>query len=317
MRFAPDQPRSAERHVASLPPRTPARTTAPMAGVSLPAAPSGASSGSAHEFPFTSREFERVQRLIHQRAGISLHAGKQSMVYNRLARRLRACRLTSFSQYLDRLDDPNSTEWEAFVNALTTNLTAFFREGHHFPVLAQHLASLKHQSEIRIWCTAASTGEEPYTIAMTALEALGNSSSRLQILASDIDTEVLLTAGAGEYQESATHAVDPALLRKYFLRGTNERSGQVKARPALRDRITFQRINLLDPVWPRMGPFDAVFCRNVMIYFDKPTQQRIIERFAGVMPPGALLFCGHSEHIASTCQQFRLQGKTVYSRTDA
>lgn len=279
------------------------------------AAAAGAASGSGHEFPFTSREFERVQRLIHQRAGISLHAGKQSMVYNRLARRLRACRLASFSQYLDRLDDPHANEWEAFVNALTTNLTAFFREGHHFPVLAQHLASLKHQSDIRIWCTAASTGEEPYTIAMTALEALGNTGSRVQIIASDIDTEVLLTAGAGEYQESATQTVDPALLRKYFLRGTNERSGLVKVRPALRERITFQRINLLDAAWPRMGPFDAVFCRNVMIYFDKPTQQRIIERFAGVMPPGALLFCGHSEHIAATCQQFKLQGKTVYTRT--
>ena len=299
---------------------TPAATThnsARLSSLRPGTSPSSASSrteGDAGSIPFSKADFERVCKHIYQRAGIHLHAGKQSMVYNRLVRRLRACGIGSFSDYLAQLDHASSSEWEHFTNALTTNLTSFFREPHHFPVLGEHLKKLAAGRPLHIWCTAASTGEEPYTIAISAMEALGRDAASVRIIASDIDTTVLRTAEAGEYPEQSIDSLSPDLMRKYLLRGAGGRAGFVKVRPEVRQLVSFRQVNLLAPTWPKFEPFDALFCRNVMIYFDKPTQARILERFAPLMRTGALLFTGHSEHIPPGGGLFSLRGKTVYER---
>jgi len=263
------------------------------------------------EFEFTPRDFERVRSLIHRRAGIALAESKQEMVYSRLARRLRATGIRSFQDYLDNLESrPDSEEWEAFTNALTTNLTSFFREAHHFPILADHVRRAKEP--VNIWCAASSTGEEPYSIAMTLCEALGTLAPQAHVIATDIDTNVLATASAGIYPIDRLDKMPPEQARRFFLRGKGERAGLVRVRPELRQMVTFKQLNLLADDWPVQGPFDAIFCRNVMIYFDKPTQGKILTRFAPLMKPDALLFAGHSENFLYVSDAFKLRGKTVY-----
>ncbi len=263
------------------------------------------------EFDFTMRDFERVRTLIHQRAGIALASSKQEMVYSRLARRLRATGINSFSAYLDSLErGTNVEEWEAFTNALTTNLTSFFREAHHFPILAEHLKKIS--GPIEIWCSASSTGEEPYSIAMTACEAFNTLTPPVKIIATDIDTNVLNTAAHGVYPIDRLSKMEPARSRKFFLRGKGVQAGLVRVRPELREMITFKQVNLLGDSWGLSGQFDVIFCRNVMIYFDKPTQGKILDRFAPMMKPDGLLFAGHSENFLYVCNAFKLRGKTVY-----
>ncbi|MFN3752079.1 MAG: CheR family methyltransferase [Thiobacillus sp.] len=262
-------------------------------------------------FEFTARDFSRVRELIYRKAGISLSESKQEMVYSRLARRLRARNLNSFALYLDMLErGDDRDEWQAFTNALTTNLTAFFREAHHFPVLAEHLR--KATPPLSIWCAAASTGEEPYTIAMTVCEAFGTLTPPVSIVATDIDTNVLDTATNGVYPLERVDKMPQDRLKRFFLRGKGERAGFVRVRPELRQLVTFRPLNLLAPAWSVSGPFDAIFCRNVMIYFDKPTQGRILERFVPLMKPDGLLFAGHSENFMYASNAFKLRGKTVY-----
>ncbi len=268
-------------------------------------------SDSAKEFDFTLKDFERVRGLIYQRAGISLTESKQEMVYSRLARRLRATNINSFGQYLDLLErgqDPE--EWEAFTNALTTNLTSFFREEHHFPVLADFARQLK--DPITVWCSASSTGEEPYSIAMTLCEAYGTLTPPVKIVATDIDTNVLATAAKGVYNYDRLEKMSNERMKKFFLRGKGEQSGLVRVRPELRQLIEFKQLNLLAPGWPISGGFDVIFCRNVMIYFDKPTQKTILQRFAPLLKPHGLLFVGHSENFSYLTELFHLRGKTVY-----
>ncbi len=269
------------------------------------------------EYPFTSADFRRVREMIYERCGIALAESKQDMVYARLAPRLRATRQARFSDYLDGLaGDAGAAEWIAFTNALTTNLTSFFRESHHFPILAEHLQRC-HQERggpLTIWCNAASTGEEPYTLAMTAIEALGSKADRVRILATDINTEVLARAEAGIYQLDQSRGLSPERLRRFFLKGSGSLEGAVKVRRELQERISFRQLNLIDPTWPLKGPFDAIFCRNVMIYFDRPTQRRILERFAPLLRPDGLLFAGHSESFAHAADLFRPRGSTVYVR---
>jgi chemotaxis protein methyltransferase CheR len=265
------------------------------------------------EFAFSVADFERVRKLIYQHAGISLSPIKQDMVYSRLARRLRATGKKSFSEYLDSVERGNSEEWERFVNSLTTNLTSFFREPHHFPVFAEHLKKIGARRPIRIWCCASSTGEEPYSIAITVLETLGSNASQVSILASDLDTNVLATAQQGVYPQERVEKMEPERLRKFFLKGTGAQEGMVSVRPELRRMIDFQRINLLDTSWPVRGPLDVIFCRNVMIYFDKPTQYKILSRFVPLMQPEGLLFAGHSESFLHAADIFRSLGKTVYT----
>ena len=283
-----------------------ARVNAPSSG------PAGDVNG---EFSFDARDFERVRSLIYARAGISLHAGKQAMVYSRLSRRLRETGHRSFGAYLQWLDaatgDAATDEWQEFVNCLTTNLTAFFREAHHFEVLAEAL-KLRAGRPLRIWCNAASTGEEPYTLAMTAVDALG-SQPDVKIVASDIDTKVLATASRGVYPADA-RGLSPERLRRHCLRGTGDNSGFMRIKPEVARLVEFRAHNLMDQRWSLGEAFDIVFCRNVMIYFDAETQRRVLTRIHEVMKPQGLLFIGHSENFTDLKVQFRLRGKTVYER---
>jgi chemotaxis protein methyltransferase CheR len=267
------------------------------------------------EFAFDAQAFQRVRQLIYQRAGISLHEGKQAMVYSRLSRRLRETSHRSFGSYLQWLESSNGpageAEWQEFVNALTTNLTAFFREEHHFHALIEDLKSQRPAS-LRIWCNAASTGEEPYSIAMTVAEALGSHASA-RIVASDIDTKVLATASAGVYSADA-RGLSPERLRAHFLRGKGTNSGYIRIKPELARMVEFRPHNLMDARWSLGDPFDIVFCRNVMIYFDAPTQRKVLERIHAVMKPRSLLYVGHSENFTDSKDLFRLRGKTIYER---
>jgi chemotaxis protein methyltransferase CheR len=272
------------------------------------------------EFDFTRRDFERVRALIYQRAGISLADSKQEMVYSRLARRLRATGIAAFSSYLDDLEAGRMEhEWESFTNALTTNLTSFFREAHHFPLLAEHVLAQRaqHGGPLTIWCSASSTGEEPYSIAMTVCEAFGTLTPPVQILATDIDTNVLATAAEGIYGMDRVDKLAPERLRKFFLKGKGSHQGMARVRPELRSLVTFRQLNLLEDNWHLSQQFDAIFCRNVMIYFDKPTQRKILARFVPLMKPEALLFAGHSENFLYVSDALRLRGKTVYELNQA
>jgi chemotaxis protein methyltransferase CheR len=271
---------------------------------------------SAAEFELSNADFERVRQLIYQRAGISLHTGKQAMVYSRLSRRLRETNHRSFADYLQWLERSSGAqaeaEWQEFVNCLTTNLTAFFREEHHFHALVEDLQKRKDRP-LRLWCNAASTGEEPYSLAMTVLECLGPQ-ARAQILCSDIDTKVLETARRGVYPANS-RGLDPARLKRHFLRGTAANDGFIRARPELTRLLEFRPFNLMSPSWSALGePFDIVFCRNVMIYFDAPTQRKVLERTHAAMKPGSLLYVGHSENFTESRDLFRLRGKTIYEK---
>lgn len=257
-------------------------------------------------------QFRRISQLIHQRAGIVLADHKRDMVYNRLVRRLRTLELDDFGRYLSLLEaDSDSAEWQAFINSLTTNLTAFFREAHHFPVLADHAA--KRRGEYRVWSAAASTGEEPYSIAMTLAHTLGTAPGSWKVHASDIDTDVLNKAQAGIYRQEELKTLSQQQLQRGFMRGTGPHSGLVKVRPELASFVEFSCVNLLAPRYNVPGPFDAIFCRNVMIYFDKATQQAILRRFIPLLKPGGLLFAGHSENVSHLSHEFSLRGQTVYA----
>ncbi|MGB4065145.1 MAG: CheR family methyltransferase [Azonexus sp.] len=273
--------------------------------------------GNVREFTFSTTDFERVRKLIYQHAGISLSPVKQDMVYSRLARRLRATGMRSFAEYLDGLERNGGDEWERFVNSLTTNLTSFFREPHHFPIFADHIRKIGAKRPIRVWCSAASTGEEPYSIAITVAETFGANVSHISIIASDLDTNVLATAAKGVYPVERVEKLSPERLRKFFLRGTGSQEGFVSVRPELKQMVSFQRINLLDASYAVKGPLDVIFCRNVMIYFDKPTQYKILSRFAPIMQPDGLMFAGHSESFLHAADLFKSQGKTVYAPVQA
>lgn len=265
------------------------------------------------EFLWTSADFDHVQKLIYQRAGISLHDGKHAMVYSRLSRRLRETGHNSFREYLRWLEAADGPEWQEFVNALTTNLTSFFREGHHFQVLAEYLRSIQSAGACKMWCSAASTGEEPYSIVMTATEALG-SNGNFSLIASDIDSKVLHTASQGIYKSDSLKGLDQARLQRFFMRGKAGNAGMAKVKQELRSKIDFLIVNLIRNDWPFRDPFDVVFCRNVMIYFDATTQRQVLERIHKVMKPGALLFVGHAENFSDSRDLFALKGKTVYER---
>lgn len=263
------------------------------------------------EFSFERHDFERVRTLIYHRAGIALAESKQEMVYSRLARRLRVLGMNSFASYLHFLEsDSANPEWEEFTNALTTNLTSFFREAHHFPILAEHVKSVA--KPIKIWCSASSTGEEAYSIAITLCEAFGTLNPPATIVATDIDTHVIEIAKAGIYPFERVDKLTHEQLKKYFLKGKGHREGFVKVRPELMKMIEFKPLNLLDAHWPIQGPFDVIFCRNVMIYFDKQTQAQILKKFVPLMKSDGLLFAGHSENFLYATTDLKLRGKTVY-----
>jgi chemotaxis protein methyltransferase CheR len=286
----------------------------------LPPAGAPARAPDAREYAFETRDFERVRRLIYERAGIDLNGNKQNMVYSRLSRRLRTHGMRAFAQYLDRIESDaqfGAAEAQEFVNALTTNLTSFFREAHHFPVLEEFLRALPAGSAPRLWCAAASTGEEPYSIAITMSEAAGSRPAG-SLLATDIDTSVLETAARAMYRLDQAQACGDDRLRRHFLRGTGANDGLVRVRPALAQLVRFGQVNLLHDEWPLVRAFsaqlDVVFCRNVMIYFDRKTQKSILQRIVQLLRPGGLLFVGHSENFTDCHESLALRGKTVYQR---
>jgi len=293
----------------------PAPFLKPGAARTAPSSPPQA--GEAREFIFNDQDFERIRKLIYERAGIALSPIKRDMVYSRLARRLRQTGIRTFNEYLGLLEQGNPAELEAFTNSLTTNLTSFFREEHHFPLLQEFLRPRLRKGAINIWCSAASTGEEPYSIAMSVAELYGAIPNNVKILASDLDTHVLDKAQQGIYTEDRMAKVPEALQRKYFLRGGKLPQGAAQVRPELQAMLVFRQINLLDAIWPMRGPFDAIFCRNVMIYFDKPTQYKILSKFVPLLTRDGLLFAGHSESFHHAADLISLRGKTVYELAES
>lgn len=265
------------------------------------------------EFLWSDADFVKVQDLIYKRAGISLHDGKHAMVYSRLSRRLRETGHSSFREYLTWLESHNGNEWQEFINALTTNLTSFFREMHHFKLLHDYLAENSAKKTWRLWCSASSTGEEPYSIIMTASEAL-SSGGKFSLIASDIDSKVLSVASSGIYRFDDLKNLSESQLKYFFLRGKATNQGMLKIKPVFRELVQFLVINLVGGDWPFKEPFDVVFCRNVMIYFDAATQRHVLERIHRVMSPGGLLFVGHAENFSESRDLFILRGKTVYER---
>ena len=281
---------------------------------------SNARAGSAlpnpeQEFAFSAADFDRVRELIYQHAGISLHAGKQAMAYSRLSRRLRDTTHRSFATYLQWLQantgPSGQAEWQEFINCLTTNLTSFFREDHHFHALINDLKA-RTGRPLRIWCSAASTGEEPYSIAMTAIEALGHNAP-VRIVASDIDTKVLATAQRGVYDVDS-RGLSPERLQRYFLRGKGGNAGFIRVKPELAKLIEFRPLNLMSRSWSLGDAFDIIFCRNVMIYFDNPTQRQVLQQMHAVLKPQGLLYVGHSENFTDARDLFHLRGKTIYQK---
>jgi chemotaxis protein methyltransferase CheR len=273
------------------------------------------------DFVLSQPEFERLRQLVREHTGIALSDAKRQLVYGRLARRLRALKLDSFGAYIELIEDRDPVELEEFVNAVTTNLTSFFREPHHFDYLAREalpalVARAAGSNRLRIWCCAASTGEEPYSIAMVLREA--EDSLRgwdVKMLATDLDSNVLATAAAGVYAAERFQGMDPKRMARFFDKGGGAHAGKLRAREELRQLITFRQLNLMQD-WPLRGPLDAIFCRNVIIYFDKATQRTLFERMAMLQRPGDLLFLGHSESLYRVSDRYELIGRTIYRRLE-
>lgn len=264
------------------------------------------------EFSYTQADFDRVRKIIYKKAGINLSDSKKQLVYSRLARRLRALKLPDFSAYLHYLENTDEEQQE-FVNALTTNLTAFFREEHHFDILFDFAKNFKHKRPLRVWCAAASTGEEPYSIAITLAEAFGRYDPPVEIIASDIDSNVLNEGRAGVYNINRIENLSVERKRQFFLKGKgNNNTGKVKVISELGRLIDFKQINLLDSSWPLTGMFDVIFCRNVMIYFDKATQLKLLEKMTKLLNKDGLYVAGHSESFAQASHLVKLVGKTTY-----
>ncbi|UTH72666.1 CheR family methyltransferase [Chromobacterium sp. IIBBL 290-4] len=267
------------------------------------------------ELKFTHSDFRRVRDMIYQRVGISLNESKTHMAYARLAKRVRSSGLRSFADYLDMLEgDQQTAEWQSFINALTTNLTSFFRESHHFDILREHACMQKKPGEIfRVWSSASSTGEEPYSIAITLLDVWREmSGGSFELVASDIDTNVLNHAALGVYNQERVEKVSPQLLRRYFDKGAGTNAGKVRLKKTVRDALIFFQFNLIAPNWPDIGQFDVIFCRNVLIYFDKSTQSEILAKMAKCLKPNGLLLLGHSENIVHLTDAYVACGRTAY-----
>ena len=271
------------------------------------------------EYQFTDRDLERLRELIYAHTGIRMAENKRDLIYGRLSRRLRVLGLKNFNDYCRFLDEGDPEELEAFRNAVTTNLTAFFREAHHFDYLAgellPELASRKRdQRRLRFWSAGCSTGEEPYSLAMVLRESLPDLNQwDARILATDLDSQVLGRARQGVYDLQGIRQKLGPRLKRWFLRGKGPFEGKARVRPELQELVEFRQLNLMHD-WPMRGPFDAIFCRNVLIYFDKPTQKRLFERFAKLLPMQGHLFIGHSESPLDLTDRFELIGQSIYRR---
>lgn len=270
------------------------------------------------EFSFSGRDFNELRQLTKEFTGIDLNDGKEDMVYGRLTKRLRALGLAGFKDYIKLLkQDPDGEEMLSFTNSMTTNLTAFFRESHHFDhlkntVLPHLMQTNRGSRRIRIWSAGCSTGEEPYSIAMTVAETVPPGWN-VKILATDMDSNVLATGSAGVYCESRLAGIEERKLKKWFTKGTGDRKGMVRAKSELRDMISFKRLNLMHE-WPLKGPLDVIFCRNVIIYFDPETKAKLIDRYFDLLADHGTLFVGHSETLFGVTDRAKLVGKTIYEK---
>jgi len=265
-----------------------------------------------HEFTFTADDFKRISSMMYQRAGVCLPPKKAEMVYGRLSRRLRVLGLNSFSAYLDLLINRDGAEWGPFIGALTTHLTSFFREEHHFPILAEQAGEKAASGRVKLWSCAASTGEEAYSMAIAMAEQFGTLYPPVDILATDVDPAVLETARLGVYSIESIESLSERIVRRYFLQGGGINKDFVKVRSKLQQMVTFGQLNLMAPTWALKDRYDAIFCRNVMIYFDRPTQKRVLQHCRRYLAPDGLFFAGHSENLSHVADLFDPCGKTVY-----
>ena len=273
------------------------------------------------EFAFTSADFESLRTLVKTQCGITLSESKRELVYGRLSRRLRALGISAFADYRRLLaSHEGQGEMIEFINAVTTNLTSYFREPHHFDFLrdeylAERARDARGSRRIRIWCAAASTGEEPYSIAMSVAEAIPEWQRwDIKILATDLDTNVLKTCVAGIYREDRVRGMSRVRLDRFFDSSGTGAERRYRVKPELAAMISFRQLNLMHPL-PMKGPLDVIFCRNVIIYFDKETQRGLFARIAPLQRPGDLLFLGHSESLLQVSEAWTLMGKTIYKRT--
>lgn len=272
----------------------------------------------------TNEDFKFICEFVYQSTGIVLNDNKREMVYRRLTRIIRERKLDSFGDYCQLLRQQGEQEKDYFINAITTNLTSFFREPHHFDYMTNEelpklMASKVKQSNgkkrLRIWSSASSTGEEPYSIAITLLDKMHKEMSGwdVKILATDIDSNVLAVGKSGIYEYRRIESLSDKCKKDYFHRGCGKSENSVRVDKKLNDLITFKQLNLLHE-WPIKGPFDIIFCRNVIIYFDKPTQQELFARYYELLAPGGLLMLGHSENLGGFAKHFDNVGRTIFRK---
>lgn len=269
----------------------------------------------AREFDYTFADFDRLRKISNQHTGILVPDDKFDMFYSRLSKRIRLLGLNTFKEYSKYLEDNADDEFTEFINAITTNLTSFFRENHHFDYLQKTvvpglLKSNLGSKQIKVWSAGCSTGEEPYSLAMTLKESVPEGWD-IKILATDLDTNVLNTAATGVYGVDRTSGIDPERMRKWFQRGAGAQSNKVKVKSQLRDLIVFRQLNLMNE-WPMRGPFDFIFCRNVLIYFDRETKEMLARRYSGLLRDSGHLFIGHSESLHQLDTGLKLIGNTIY-----
>ncbi|MBD2858135.1 protein-glutamate O-methyltransferase CheR [Spongiibacter sp. KMU-158] len=267
------------------------------------------------EFNFSKRDFERLRKLVYEHTGINLSEEKQQLTYGRFAKRLRALKISDFSDYIDLIDNGDEDEMDHFVSAITTNFTSFFRESHHFDFLAQEVQRIGMKSRrIRIWSAGCSSGEEPYSIAISILNAIPDAINwDLKILATDLDKKMVEKASAGIYDAERISGLPEQIKKGWFRKGRGDNAGKVQVAKEARSLITFKDLNLLHD-WPVKGPFDIIFCRNVVIYFDKGVQRTLFSKFSAKQRSGGKLIIGHSENLANVSNDYKLIGRTIYEK---
>ncbi len=271
------------------------------------------------EFNFTREDFDYLRKIVTELTGILASEDKYTLYYSRLARRVRRLGLKDFSEYRKYLDSNRDSEIIELVNSVTTNLTSFFRENHHFEFIRDHILPDKIKQgdrKLRIWSAGCSTGEEPYSIAMTLAETIPDYRQwDIQILATDLDSQVLRHASTGVYDESRIKGIEAIRLQRFFIRDNSQENPQLNIQPELQRLITFKQLNLLHH-WPIHDKIDFIFCRNVVIYFDKVTKDQLVDRFADHLTGDGYLFMGHSESLFRSSERFKLLGQTIYQKSD-